>query len=60
VFAVPAPRFLILANPPDFRAMREVGVEIGLLVFGMTQARGKLSWNDINTAIRAFNGRAAS
>jgi len=35
VHAVPAPRFLILADTPDFPAMRGAGAEIGLLVFGM-------------------------
>jgi hypothetical protein len=42
--AVPEPRFLILATAPDFPAMRGVGVEIGLLVFGMTPAWWKAEW----------------
>ena len=36
VCAVRVPTFLVLANTPDFRAIREVRTEIGLLVFGMT------------------------
>ena len=36
VCAVPVPTFLVLATTPDFRAIREVRTEIGLLAFGMT------------------------
>ena len=49
MYAVPAPRFLILATAPDFRAMREVGAEIGLLVFGMTRSV-EVTRKDVNRA----------
>jgi hypothetical protein len=54
VHAVPAPRFLILANAPDFCATRGVGAEIGLLVFGMTQALWSSVGDAINAAIKGL------